>query len=201
MIRRRGNFAAYRALGVLAAMTPMLFAQQPLIEGNSSSPVRVIIYEDLQCPDCATFRMMMDQTLLPHFQSTVAFEHRDFPLAKHAWARKAAIAARFFATISPAAGIEFRRGTMAHLREITPETFTHHVAEFARAHNADPAKAVAALDDPALAAAVEKDYQEGVARGVAHTPTVLVDGEPFVETFPVADVVQSIERALAATKK
>jgi protein-disulfide isomerase len=191
-----------RMVALLFCAVATLFAQKPLIEGNSASVVRVIVYEDLQCPDCATFRAMMDDTLLPRFKDAVAFEHRDFPLAKHAWARKAAIAARYLGFVSsPEVAIQFRRETMAHLREITPESFNDHLIAFARAHKMDPAKAVAALDDPKLAAAVEKDYQEGVARGVAHTPTVLVDGEPFVEHFPVEDVIHSIERALAATKR
>jgi protein-disulfide isomerase len=139
---------------------------------------------------------MMDRTLLPRFGATVAFEHRDFPLAKHAWARKASIAARYFATLSPEIAVEFRRKTMAHLRDIKADTFNDHVAAFARAHDIDPEKALAALNDPQLAAAVEADFQDGVARGIAHTPTVIVDGEPFIESFPVEDVAKSIGRAL-----
>lgn len=183
-------------LGVLPA-----FAQKPLMEGDPSSAVRVIIYEDLQCPDCAVFREMMDKTLLPQFGATVAFEHRDFPLAKHAWARKASIAARFFATVSPEIAIEFRRTTMAHLGEINAGTFNDHLAAFARAHGIDPQKALAALNDPRFAAAVEADFQDGVARGIAHTPTVIVNGEPFIESFPVEDVVRSITKALAEGKQ
>ena len=189
-----------KTIALLAAASALL-AQEPLIEGNPASPVRVIVYEDLQCPDCANFRVEMDNVLLPRFAKTVAFEHRDFPLAKHAWARKASIAARFFGSVTPEIGLEFRRETMRRLREIKPEAFNEHVAAFARAHNVDAGKALAALEDPAIAAAVEADYQDGVARGVAHTPTVLVDGEPFVERFPIEDVVKSIEQALKASSK
>jgi protein-disulfide isomerase len=59
---------------------------------------------------------------------------------------------------------------------------------------------VASLDDARLAALVEEDYQEGVARGIAHTPTVLVNGRPFVETFAVEDVAKAIDAELAASK-
>jgi len=37
-----------------------LGAAQRLVEGNASSAARVIVYEDLQCPDCADFRKMLD---------------------------------------------------------------------------------------------------------------------------------------------
>jgi protein-disulfide isomerase len=183
-------------LGLLPA-----FAQRRLIEGNPSSSVRVIVYEDLQCPDCAVFREMMDKTLLPQFGAKVAFEHHDFPLAKHAWARKASIAARYLTTISPEVAVEFRRTTMAHLGEIKADTFNDHLTAFARAHGIDPDKALAALNDPQLAAAVEADFQDGVARGIAHTPTVIVNGEPFIESFPVEDIAKSITKALAEGKQ
>ena len=99
------------AATVLVVM-PVFPAAQHLIEGLAQSPVRVIVYEDLQCPDCADFRVMLDEKLLPRFASTVRFEHRDFPLAKHAWARKAAIAARFFDRSE--ATKTFKRGMDAH---------------------------------------------------------------------------------------
>lgn len=181
-----------------AALT--VLAQKPLVEGNPSSSVRVLIYEDLQCPDCADFRVMLDKELLPKFEKTVAFEHRDFPLPKHEWARKAAIAARFFETVSPEVAVEFRKTTMAQQAKITPENFDTHLTNFAKAHKVDAAKALAALSDPALSARVETEYQTAIARGVARTPTVLVNGEPFIEQFPSADIIKHIQQELAAAK-
>jgi len=187
-------------LAAALALTSTFAADQHLTEGAAQSPVQVIIFEDLQCPDCADFRKMLDETLLPRFGSTVRFEHRDFPLAKHAWARKAAIAARFFEETKPGLGLTYRKYSFSHLAEIHSEDFNDHLAEFAKAHGVDPKKALAALSDERLEALVEQDYQDGVARGIAHTPTVLVNGRPFVETFPVEDVAKAIESELAAAK-
>jgi protein-disulfide isomerase len=173
---------------------------QTLVEGLAGSPVRVIIYEDLQCPDCADFRVMLDQKLLAKYGGKVAFIHRDFPLAKHAWARTAATAARFFAARGEALGLEYRRFTMAHIRETKADNFRERLAAFAREHGVKPEDAVAALDDPALAALVEKDYQDGVARGIARTPTVLVNGKPFIETFTFEEISKGIDEALAQTQ-
>ena len=47
---------------------------KPLVEGNPSGQVRAIIYEDLQCSDCAVFREMMDKRILPKYGDRVAFE-------------------------------------------------------------------------------------------------------------------------------
>ena len=187
--------ALFSLLTILAmsAQTPAL----KLIEGDPASPVRILVYEDLQCPDCANFRKMMDTELIPRFKDKIAFEHRDFPIAKHAWARPAAIAANYFRAISPALAIEFRKVTLSSQESITAENFKAHLTAFAQAHKTDPEKAIASLSDRALDAEVESSYREGVARGIARTPTVLVNGDPFIETFQAADIIRSIERELA----
>ena len=182
---------------LLSAQSPM---PKALMEGNPASSVRVLIYEDLQCPDCADFRKMLDTQLLPKYKGTVAFEHRDFPLLKHAWARQAAIASRYFETVSPELAVDFRKATMAAQSKILPENFYTHLADFAATHKVDPAAAVMALENPALQARVEADYQEGVARGIARTPTVLVNGHPFIETFSAAAIIKAIDQELKAAK-
>lgn len=166
------------------------------VEGNPAGNVKVIVYEDLQCPDCAEFRVMTDQQLLPRFGSRIAFVHKDFPLNKHAWARPAAVAGRYFATVDAALAVRYRQWVMAHIREITAATFRTKLAEFARSQNADADAAVRALDSPDLAALVERDVQEGVARGVAKTPTVFVNGQPFIERFRFEDLAAAIDEAL-----
>ena len=176
-------------------------ANQHLIEGQADSMVRVVIYEDLQCPDCADFRHMMDEKLLPKYAARVAFEHHDFPLAKHAWARKASMAARYFQQQSPALAIKFRQYVMGHQPEINAENAVPTFLRWAKEHGIEEPRLMAALEDSKLAADVESDYQEGVARGIAHTPTVLVNGQPFIETFTFEEVAKAIESELAANNK
>jgi protein-disulfide isomerase len=187
-------------LAATLALTAGVLLGQHLSEGAAQSPVRVRVYEDLQCPDCAVFRAMLDEQLLPRYAATVRFEHRDFPLAKHAWARKAAIAARFFEEAKPGLGLSYRKYAMANLRQITADGFNESLSQFAKDHGLDGAAAVAALSDARLAGLVEQDYQDGVARGIAKTPTVLVNGRPFIETFLFEDVAKAIDEELAAAK-
>ena len=171
-------------------------AQTHLVEGKPDSPVRVVIYEDLQCPDCADFRAMLDAKLLPKYGAKAAFEHRDFPLPKHKWARPAAVASRFFFEKNAALAVRWRQETMRAQTNITLENFNAHLKAFAQRNGIDPAAAEAALVDPALTGAVQKDYEEGVARGIAHTPTALVNGAPFIETIPFEDISAGIDAAL-----
>ncbi len=184
----------------IVATTAGLTAQQNLIEGRAGSPVRVVVYEDLQCPDCAAFRRMMDEKLLPRYAEKVEFLHRDFPMAKHRWARRASIAARYFSLRKPELGMEFRRHTMANILDTDEGNFEDRLAAFAREHGVNPEEAVAALQDARLAALVEKDYQDGGSRGVARTPTVFVNGTPYIEHFSFEEISKGIDQALAETK-
>lgn len=184
---------------VLAA--GILLAGEPLVEGNPQSTVRVVIYEDLQCSDCAIFRSMMDKELLPRFGTKVAFEHRDFPLAKHAWARTAAIVARGLGETDPKAAVRLRQYLLANMKSITPENFAAKIDAWAKAQKLDGAKLLESLKDKKIADLVEADYQDGVARGIARTPTVLVNGEPFIETIVLADIIKAIERELSAVSR
>lgn len=186
------------AIAALAFTVGALAAEKSLVEGNPESGVRLLVYEDLQCPDCADFRVMLDSQILPKYAKQIAVEHRDFPLPKHKWARQAAIASRYFQTVKPGLALEWRRYAMANLKEITADNFNDRLAAWAKQRGADPAKAAAALNDAAFAAAVEADYQEGVARGIARTPTVLVNDEPFIETFSFDQISKGIESALRA---
>jgi protein-disulfide isomerase len=176
-------------------------AGRRLTEGNPNSAVRLVIFEDLQCRDCAAFRDMMDQKLLPRYGDWVAFEHRDFPLTKHSWARPAAIAARFFESVRPELGVAFRREIMGMISKTTAENLKARLEIFALENRVSVEKVVAALSDQGLAEQVESDFQEGVARGISKTPTVLVNGEPSVETFTFEEISKAIDGALDAGTK
>lgn len=176
-------------------LTLLMTAQ--FIEGNPRAKLRVVIYEDLQCPDCADLRQALDNYFLPRYGAQVAFEHKDFPLPKHSWARQAAIAARHFERVRPGAGVEFRRFMLSRIKDTPLERLDERVREFARDNNLDPADAVSALRSGELEDLVEQDYQEGIARGVKKTPTVYVNDVVFIEKVRRGELGTAIEKALA----
>ena len=182
-------------------MSAAAFAQGVPVEGKPSSKVRVVAFEDLQCSDCADYRLMLDQQLLPKYGKRVAFEARDFPLPRHKWARKGAVAARAFDRVRPELGIAFRVFLFSSQQKITADNFDEQMGDFARAHNVDADKIRESMKDPKIEQAVEEEYQDGIARGIARTPTVLVNGEPFIERFTFEEISKGIDRALQETSK
>jgi protein-disulfide isomerase len=166
------------------------------MEGKADSQVRVIIYEDLQCSDCAVFGKMLDRQILPRYAGRVEFAHRDFPLVKHAWARRAAAAAKYFGEIRPELGLAYRRQTMASLADITVENFNGRLLAFAAQNGLDAAPALASIEDKRIAGLVENDFQDGVAHGVSKTPTVFVNGRPFIETISFEEFSRALDEEL-----
>jgi protein-disulfide isomerase len=182
---------------LLAAGFSMSAAPGGVVEGNPSSPVRVLIYEDLQCSDCANFELLLEEKILPKYGSRVAFIHRDFPLGKHDWARPAAMATRWVWEQDSRAGIAIRRELMAEQNSVTLQNLKAWLTEFAARNGIDRKGILDALNDKAIAAAVDQDLQGGVARGVSRTPTVYVGGQPFVETILYEDLARALDAALA----
>jgi protein-disulfide isomerase len=190
------RFAA-GVLAVLAGAASLFGARAEIVEGNPLSPVRVVIYEDLQCSDCQNFRTLLDQKLLPRFGTRVAFVHRDLPLPRHDWARAAAVAARWVYEKDHELGIVFRREIMSEQAHLTQGNLQYWLQHFARRNNLDQKGIVDSLSDPRLLNLVDQDYLAGVARGVSHTPTVYAGGQVFVETIIFDEVAHALDLELS----
>jgi protein-disulfide isomerase len=173
------------------------FTELP-VEGNPASSVRVVSYEDLQCKDCAVWRRMLDDELLPRFGKEVAFVSRDFALPRHSWAELAAMISRRFAVHDSRAAIDFRRYCFTHIADINLENLPDRAAEFALARGFSASDAVLAMESADLRAAVQADFAAGQAIGVTHTPTVLIGELSFIEVFDVAEIEYAIRTELDA---
>jgi protein-disulfide isomerase len=185
--------ASLAILALVACCSALFAKRSEIVEGNPASPVRVVIYEDLQCSDCERFRSLLDEKILPRYGSRVAFVHRDFPLGKHEWARQAAVAARWVYAQDPDLGITFRRELMAEHDHITPANLRGWLQEFAARNHLDEKGILDSITAPQLVAMVDQDYQGGVARGVAQTPTVYVGGQKLVETILYDDFARALD--------
>ena len=152
-----------------------------IVEGNPDAAVKVLIYSDLQCDYCQSFRAILDEKLLPKYGKNVAFVHRDFPLPRHKWAREAAMAARWVWEQNPRAGVVFRRELLSEQEHITEASLKPWLIEFADRNQLSEQGIVAALTDTRLGALVDSDIQAATVRGIKTVPTVIVAGRiPFM---------------------
>jgi len=143
--------------------------------------VALVVFEDLQCPDCRRAAPLVAQAGQTY---KIPVVRHDFPLPMHNWSYQAAVLARYFDTHSKTLGNAFRDSVFEHQLEITPDNLHGFAEKFAAEHKVDLPFVV----DPAgkLAALVNADKELGKSINLQHTPTIYVvsnkrAGKPFVE--------------------
>ena len=110
-------------LGLIAVLLflsqPRLRAQAPdPLMGNPVAAVRVVVYQDLQCPYCAAWHKEMLSSVIPAYGGRVAFEFRDFIITTHPWSYNAALFARYMDLKDPKLGLAWRDYCFTHQDDI-----------------------------------------------------------------------------------
>ena len=191
------NLARTISLLVLTTLSIAAFGA----DGSSLKPpagarVAVVMFEDLECPDCARAYPVVWDAAKVHNIPVVL---HDFPLPMHAWSFDAAVFARFFDTKSQKLGDDFRGYIFSNQPQITKQNLHEYVQKFADANNA-PLPFVPDSDG-ALKAKVVADRELGTKIGLQHTPTIFVVGNggaatPAVEVSDRGQLGQIIEDML-----
>lgn len=154
----------------------------------------VVIFEDLQCPDCAQAHpKLMEITQA----SKVPLVIHDFPITRHAWAFPAAVLARYFTQQSPALGIEFRSYVFANQKDVNPESLRPLAEKFA----ADHGLTLPAIVDPdgKLHDLVQSEFDLGKQIGLEYVPLIFVIGrgtgpDHWTEVTDLAQLQPAIDR-------
>ena len=170
--------------GLLFAVSICAAAQQqvsPALRPPKGAQVAIVVFEDLQCPDCRRAAPLVEEATRTY---KIPVVRHDFPLPFHNWSYEAAILARYFDTHSKALGNEFRDYIFANQLEVTPQNLRGFSERFAAEHKVELPFVVD--PDGKLAALINADKELGKAINLQHTPTLYVvsnkrSGKPFVE--------------------
>jgi protein-disulfide isomerase len=178
---------------MLLASTAVAQDKAAILKPPKGASVAIVIFEDLECPDCARAAPLVAEASRTY---KIPLVRHDFPLPMHPWAYDAAILARYFDTHSKAMGNEFRDTVFRHQLEITKETLRSFAEKFAAAHKVELPFVV----DPEgkLAKLVEADRDLGKQLDLQHTPTLYIvstkhAGTPFVEVVDRSQLFQQID--------
>jgi protein-disulfide isomerase len=182
------------AAAVVALTATTLYAAETrALRPPKGAKVAIVVFEDLQCPDCARANPLLEDAARTYHISLVRY---DFPLPMHNWSFQAAVLARYFDTKSQKLGDEFRSTVFQHQAEITPDNLRAFAEKFAAEHNTSLPFVV----DPKgeLERKVKADYALGQATGIQHTPTIYVvsnstTGVPFVEVVDRTQLFRMID--------
>ena len=194
---KKSKSARTRSQSASASATP---ANEKLntLKPPPGSKVAIVIFEDLECPDCARAAPLVEEVSKAE---NIPVVMHDFPLPMHNWSFQAAVIARYFDTKSKKLGDEWRDFCFANQPTLSPDNLNQTAQKFAIDHGAT----LPFLVDPngKLADKVRADFALGQRIGIQHTPTLFVvtnsgKGEPFVEVVDRSQLTQMIETAKAA---
>jgi protein-disulfide isomerase len=193
MTRIKARFVTALWIVLLATLAFAQSTDNPALRPPKGAQVAIIVFEDLECPDCARAAPLVEEAARTY---KIPVVRHDFPLQMHPWAYDAAILARFFDTHSKKVGNEFRDTVFQHQLEITKDNLHAFAEKFAAEHKIDLPFAV----DPQgkLAAEVDADRNLGNSLALNHTPTIYVVsnkkvGKPFVEVVDRSQLFQLID--------
>ena len=167
-----------------------------MLRPPKGAKVALLVFEDLQCPDCARAAPLLHEAAKKYNIPLVQY---DFPLPMHNWSFEAAVNARWFDTKSKTLGDEYRLFIFQNQPQITPGNLRGVTERFAADHKV----AFPFVVDPSgeLAAKVKADYAVGQRVGIEHTPTIYVvsdttRGTPFVEVVDRTQLYQLIDQVM-----
>ncbi|HKV91182.1 MAG TPA: thioredoxin domain-containing protein [Candidatus Angelobacter sp.] len=180
-------FIRASALAVLSACAFSASAvDASVLKPPAGAKVAVVVFEDLECPECASAYPLVWQAADAHKIPVMLY---DFPLPRHNWSFDAAVWARYFDTQDTKAfkvGNEFRRYIFANQMQISRENLEQWVQSFAAEHEV----ILPAVNDSdgKLAEKVKADFALGQRIGVEHTPTIWVISNSAVSPPLVEEV-------------
>jgi protein-disulfide isomerase len=190
-------------------------AGRPSRGGSEKAPVKIVVYDDLECPFCARMHAQMFPALTNRYGDKVRIVYKDFPLTQiHPWGLHAAVNADCLADQSATAYWNYVDNMHSHLDTVglDPEakdkenskTLPVALKQLDRAALDEGAKQK--VDMKRLNACVDKQdetavktyMKEGDALSVTGVPALFINGEMITGAVPIEYVYRAVDDALLA---
>src|SRR5512140_3015426 len=94
-------FAALMTMLLLAIGASAVINDTSALKPPKGAGVAIVIFEDLQCPDCARAEPLLQEAAKTY---KIPIVRHDMPLPMHNWSFDAHVMARYFDTKSPQVG-------------------------------------------------------------------------------------------------
>jgi protein-disulfide isomerase len=150
--------------------------QENCLGGSPSSPIRMEVYSDFECPACRAFYMDTVRQVLINFSATdkVSVVYHEFPLAMHPYAREAAR----YSLAAQRLGRKQWAAIVDALYTSAPQwsldgRIENYLMGVVSAEDFGKIKRI--LQDPAIEEAIARDISLANKRSVKSTPTIFVN--------------------------
>ncbi len=180
-------------------------ADNSIVAGEDSAPVKIVVYEDFQCPYCAQFESAnRDQIAAWVKAGDVQMQYRPIAFLDASsstnYSTRALNAAAAVQNSDPADWVQFHNLLFENQpAEGTAGLTDAQLIDYAVQAGADKATITKAVNDETYKGWTAKVTEDSSKAGVASTPTVKVNGKDV--TSPDAATMKStVEAAIAAAK-
>src|SRR5271167_2915827 len=99
-----------------------------MLRPPKGSKVAIIVFEDLECPDCSRAAPLLHEASKTYNIPLVQY---DFPLPQHPWSFEAAVNARYFDTKSKKIGDDYRLYIFQNQPYVTKQNLRGYTEKFA----------------------------------------------------------------------
>jgi protein-disulfide isomerase len=195
-MKRRSFMQFALAVAVLLANCFAWSADTSMLKPPKGSKVAIIVFEDLECPQCARAAPLLHDASKKY---NVPLVQHDFPLKQHPWSFEAAVNARYFDTQSQKLGDEYRLYVFQNQNYITKQNLRGITEKWAQDHKVTLPFVV----DPTgeLTAKVEADRAMGARIPLDHTPTIYIvndsgRGQSVTEVPDLTQLYQTLDQVM-----
>ncbi len=184
-------------------------AGRPGRGGDESSPVQIVVFDDLECPFCARMHKQLFPALLDRYGDEVHVVYRDFPIPKHPWAMRAAIDTNCVGTQSQTGYwnlVDYIHthaddfGGSDHILQKALDSLDQLALDEAKKDKLN-VEAVGTCIKKQDDTAIKASLKLGDSLNVEATPTLYINGEEVDGAYPLVDVFRIVDQALVAAGK
>lgn len=164
------------------------------IRGNRNASLELVEYGDFECPDCAHAYPII-KTIQKALGDDLKFVFRNFPLSEtHPHAVNSAVAAE-------AAALQNKFWEM---HDIILQNQKHLESEdlllYAKTIKLDSNQFINDIQNNALLAKVEADFESGIRSGVNRTPSFFINGVKYAGGADAAELIYYLKSKLSELK-
>ena len=193
---KRSTLMQFVAALLLLLTTTLAWSDTSMLRPPKGSKVAIIVFEDLECPQCAKAAPMLHEAAKKY---NVPLVQHDFPLRQHPWSYQAAVIARYFDSKSEKLGDDYRLYIFANQNSITKQSLQGVTEKWAADHKVE----FPFMIDPSgqFSGKVEADRQLGERIPLDHTPTIYIvndsgHGPSVSEVTDLSNLYQMLDEAV-----
>jgi hypothetical protein len=194
---KRSSLVAFASAAVLLlAGTLTWSADTSMLRPPKGSKVAIIVFEDLECPQCAKAAPLLHEAAKKY---SIPLVQHDFPLPQHPWSFDAAVNACYFDTLSAKLGDEYRLYIFQNQNYITKQNLRGVTEKWAEDHKV----VLPFVVDPSgsLTAKVQADRDVGRRIPLDHTPTIYIvndsgHGAAITEVTDITQLYQKLDEVM-----